>query len=82
MQIGTYMDTHGVIVRSATEFGVENVAPETMRPLDLARLAERCGYHSLWFPDHVTLPLETTPVHIVNPESGKRHYVEWRRWPR
>ena len=76
MQIGTYMDTHGVIVRSETEFWVENVAPETMRPLELARLAERCGYHSLWFPDHVTLPLETTPVHIVNPESGKRHYVE------
>lgn len=76
MEIGSYMNSHGLIVRSETEFWLENIDASEMRPLEFAQLAERLGYHSLWFPDHVTLPLQTTPVHIANPDSGKRHYVE------
>ncbi len=76
MQIGSCMNTHGVVFRSETEFWVENLAADDMRPIEFAQRAERLGYHSLWFPDHVTLPLQTTDVHFANPESGKRHYVE------
>ena len=36
-----------------------------MRPIELAQLAERLGYHSLWFSDHVvhgpTVSARSTP---------------------
>ncbi len=74
MEIGSYMDTHGVAIRSDTEFWLESIPPQDIQPVKYAQLAERVGFHSLWFPDHVTLPLQTTNVHIANPETGKRHY--------
>ena len=55
---------------------LESLAPQDIEPVRFAQLAERVGLHSLWFPDHVTLPLKTINVHIVNPETGKRHYPE------
>jgi probable F420-dependent oxidoreductase len=76
MEIGCKMNSHGLIVRGNTDFRLENIDALEMRPLQFAHLVERAGYHSLWFSDHVTLPLQTVPVHFANPESGERHYVE------
>ena len=76
MEIGTYMNSHGAMFRSETEVWLESLPPQDFEPVRLARLAERVGFHSLWFPDHVTLPLKTTNVKVANPETGKRHYPE------
>ncbi len=76
MQIGTLMDTHGVAFRSETEVRLASLPPQDIEPVRFARLAERVGFHSLWFPDQVTLPLKTTNVKVANPETGKRHYPE------
>ena len=74
MQIGSYMPTHGVFMRNENEFWLERAEPQDQKPVAFAQLAERQGFHSLWFPDHVTLPRQTTNVNIVNPETGRRHY--------
>ncbi len=76
MEIGTSMNSHGAMFRSETEVWLESLPPQDFEPVRLARLAERVGFHSLWFPDHVTLPLKTTNVKVANPETGKRHYPE------
>ncbi len=76
MHIGTYMNTHGVVFRSETEMWLESLPPQDIEPVRFARLAERVGFHSLWFSDHVAFPTKTTNVNVVNPETGKRHYPE------
>ncbi len=73
MQIGLYANTHGVGWRDATNNYTRSVAAHTLRPVDVARAAERAGFHSMWFPDHVCMPLETGSAHIAN-ETGKRSY--------
>ena len=73
MEIGIYMDTHGVGIRDEKEWWLESIPAGEMRPVEFAQLAERSGCHSLWFPDHVTLPLRTTNMHSP---TGRRHYPE------
>ena len=73
MQIGLYANTHGVGWRDATNNYTRSVPAQTLRPVEVAQAAERAGFHSMWFPDHVCMPLETGSAHIAN-ETGKRSY--------
>jgi probable F420-dependent oxidoreductase len=73
MQIGLYANTHGVGWRDETHNYTRSVPAHTLRPVEVARAAEQAGFHSMWFPDHVCMPLETASAHIAN-ETGKRSY--------
>jgi probable F420-dependent oxidoreductase len=73
MQIGLYANTHGVGWRDATTNYTRSVPAHTLRPVDVAHAAEAAGFHSIWFPDHVCMPLETGSAHIAN-ETGARSY--------
>lgn len=73
MQIGLYAHTHGVGYRDDTHNYTRSVPAHTLRPVDVAQAAETAGFHSMWFPDHVCMPLETASAHIAN-QTGKRSY--------
>jgi probable F420-dependent oxidoreductase len=73
MDIGLAMSTHGLLTRDERDFFLQKLEPEEMRPVELARLAERLGYHSLWFSDHVCMGRDTGAKHTAN-ESGTRAY--------
>ncbi len=75
MDIGLTMSTHGLLVRSERDFFLQRLDPDDMRPLELADLAERLGYHSLWLSDHVVMGRTVSTYHTAN-ESGARAYPE------
>jgi probable F420-dependent oxidoreductase len=75
MDIGLAMSTHGLLTRDERDFYLQRVEPEAMRPIELARLAERLGYHSLWFSDHVCMGRDLGAKHTAN-ESGTRAYPD------
>jgi probable F420-dependent oxidoreductase len=75
MDVGLTMSTHGLLRRDETDFFLQRLDPSEMRPLELARLAERLGYHSLWFSDHVCMGRDLSAKHTAN-ESGTRAYPE------
>ena len=56
MKIGLYAHTHGVSYRDAQNKFVKSIPATTTQPVEVARLAERAGFHSMWFPDHVMVP--------------------------
>jgi probable F420-dependent oxidoreductase len=73
MKIGLYGHTHGVSYRSEQNKFVKSIPATSMRPVEVAQRAERAGFHSMWFPDHVCMPLSSTSAHVVN-ESRTRGY--------
>ena len=73
MKIGLYAHTHGVSYRDARNKFVKSIPATSMRPVEVAQRAERAGFHSMWFPDHVCMPLSSTSGHVVN-ESRTRGY--------
>ncbi len=73
MKIGLYAHTHGVSYRDAQNKFVKSIPATTTRPVEVAQWAERAGFHSMWFPDHVCMPLSSTSGHVVN-ESRTRGY--------
>lgn len=73
MDIGLYATTHGLGYRDDTNFLARSLPPEHMRPVEIAQLADQLGYHSMWFPDHVCMPLESDSEHVAN-VSGTRAY--------
>ena len=73
MEIGLYMNTHGFNTRDGKEAVLRSIPAQEMQPVKVAQLAEGLGYHSLWFPDHVTIPLTTISDHPAN-VSGRRAY--------
>jgi probable F420-dependent oxidoreductase len=75
MDVGLTMSTHGLLTRDERDFFLQRLEPDEMRVLDLARLADRLGYHSLWFSDHVCMGRDLEAKHTAN-ESGKRAYPE------
>jgi len=75
MDVGLTMSTHGLLMRDERDFFLQRLEPDEMRVLELARLADRLGYHSLWFSDHVCMGRDLGAKHTAN-ESGKRAYPE------
>ena len=73
MQIGLYANTHGVGYRDNDNNYTRSVPGENLAPVAIAQTAERNGFHSIWFPDHVCMPTETNSAHIAN-KSGARSY--------
>jgi probable F420-dependent oxidoreductase len=73
MDIGLYGTTHGVGYRDDVNFFLRSVPAERMRPVKVAQLAERAGFHSMWFGDHVCMPLVSASAHVAN-ASGQRAY--------
>ncbi len=66
MQLGLYANTHGIFFRDEENLFGRSIAAEAMRPVEVAQLAEASGFHSMWFPDHVCMPLSSTSPHVAN----------------
>ena len=47
MEIGLFLNTHGVGNRDDNHWYHQRMRPEEMRPVESAQLAERLGYHSV-----------------------------------
>jgi probable F420-dependent oxidoreductase len=75
MDIGLAMSTHGLLRRDERDFFLQRLEPDAMRPIELARHAERLGYDSLWFSDHVCMGRDLGAKHTAN-ESGTRAYPD------
>ena len=75
MDVGLAMSTHGLLTRDERDFFLQRLEPEEMRPIELAQLADRLGYHSLWFSDHVCMGRDLGAKHTAN-ESGMRAYPD------
>ena len=73
MDIGLAMSTHGLLTRDERDFFLQRLEPAEMRVVELAQLADRLGYHSLWFSDHVCMGRDLGAAHTAN-ESGTRAY--------
>jgi probable F420-dependent oxidoreductase len=73
MDIGLTMSTHGLLTRDDRDFFLQRLEPGEMRVFELAQLADRLGYHSLWFSDHVCMGRDLGAKHTAN-ESGTRAY--------
>ncbi len=74
MEIALFMDTHGLGRRDDHDWFLQPTPATALRPVKIAQLAEQHGFHSLWFSDHVTLPLESESGHVANPETRTRAY--------
>jgi len=75
MDVGLTMSTHGLLRRDERDFFLQKLEPSEMRPVELAQLAERLGYHSVWFSDHVCMGRDLSAQHTAN-ESGTRAYPD------
>jgi probable F420-dependent oxidoreductase len=75
MDVGLTMSTHGLLTRDERDFFLRRLEPAEMRIVELAQLADRLGYHSLWFSDHVCMGRDLGARHTAN-ESGTRAYPE------
>ena len=73
MEIGLYADTHGLHYLEGANHLLRDVPGVQLRTVELAQQSERLGYHSIWFPDHVCMPITTTSKHKTN-VSGTRAY--------
>jgi len=73
MDFGLTMPTHGLLLRDERDFYLQKLPAEEMRPVEVAQLAERLGYHSVWFSDHVCMGRDEGAFHTAN-TSGKRAY--------
>jgi probable F420-dependent oxidoreductase len=74
MQIALYAHTHGLGYREGQDNRTRSVPATSLEPTLVAREAEAAGFHSMWFPDHVCMPLETGSAHVAN-TSGTRSYA-------
>src|SRR5262245_11161827 len=73
MRIGLYANTHGLGHRDETNFFLRSMPASMMSTVQMAQLAERLGFHSMWFPDHVCMPTQSASEHVAN-ASGTRAY--------
>ncbi|MGD9751702.1 MAG: TIGR03619 family F420-dependent LLM class oxidoreductase [Acidimicrobiia bacterium] len=73
MQIGLYAHTHGLGYREGVDNRTASTPAATLQPAAVAADAERSGFHSMWFPDHVCMPMQTGSAHVAN-VTGKRSY--------
>ncbi len=73
MDIGVTMATHGLLTRDDVNFYLQRLEPHDVRPIEFARHAERCGYHSVWFSDHVVMGRDLDMYYPAN-LSGTKAY--------
>ncbi len=73
MEIGIYANTHGQGYRDDTDMYLASSPFEEMRPVRTAQLAEQHGFHSVWYPDQVCMPIQSGSAHTAN-VSGQRAY--------
>jgi probable F420-dependent oxidoreductase len=73
MDFGLTMPTHGLLMRDERDFYLQKLPAHEMRPVEVAQLAERLGYHSVWFSDHVCMGRDEGAFHTAN-MSGTRAY--------
>jgi probable F420-dependent oxidoreductase len=73
MEIGIYANTHGQGYRDETDMYLADTPFSEMRPVRTAQLAEKNGFHSVWYPDHVCMPIQSGSAHTAN-VSGQRAY--------
>lgn len=89
MEVSLMMPTHGLLFRN--EENAFLPAPDrNVDVVEVAQLAERLDYHSLWFSDHVLMTRSSDSGHPAN-WSGERAYPgdatcstvssRWGRWP-
>jgi len=74
VDIGLFMNTHGLGIRDDYDWWLQPIPADEMRPVEIVQLAERLGFHSVWFSDHVAMPPTSFPIRYANPETQKRHY--------
>ena len=74
MELGLFLNTHGVTNRDEQDWWHQAMDPDEMKPVESAQMAERLGFHSVWFGDHVSLPEESPDS--FSPIGGplRRHY--------
>ena len=73
MEIGMYATTHGLAYRDDQNVLARSLPADQLHPIETAQLAERLGFHSMWFPDHVCMPMASESGHVAN-TSGSRAY--------
>lgn len=73
MKLALYANTHGLAYRDKVDLHARPVAVDEMQPVTVAQAAECAGFHSLWFPDHVCMPVDSASEHTAN-ASGTRAY--------
>ena len=77
MELGLFMNTHGIGATVDGQWTLQRLPASEMRPLDVAKVAEAAGFHSLWFSDHVLVTLESESLHTASdPVTGKRAYPQ------
>lgn len=74
MDIALFMNTHGLGMRDDEMWRLQEVPATEMRPAKLAQRAEKNGFHSVWFSDHVLVTLTSESLHVANPETRQRAY--------
>jgi probable F420-dependent oxidoreductase len=75
MDIGIAMPTHGLLKRDEQDFFLQVIKPEDVRPVEFAQHAERLGYHSVWFSDHIVMGRDLSMYYPAN-QSGKKAYPQ------
>ena len=65
MQLGLFMNTHGIGTTVDDQWALQHLPASQMRPLDVARAAEALAFHSLWFSDHVLVTLDSKSLHTA-----------------
>ena len=73
MHVGMYATTHGLMYRDNTNAFLRSMSASALQPVRIAQLIEQLGFHSMWFPDHVCMPLQSASEHVAN-TSGQRAY--------
>jgi probable F420-dependent oxidoreductase len=75
VDFGLTMPTHGLLLRDERDFHLQRLPAAEMRPVEVAQAAERLGYHSVWFSDHVCMGRDESTFHTAN-TSGRRAYPD------
>lgn len=75
MDIGVVMPTHGLLTRDERDFFLQRIEAENARPLEFAPMAERLGFHSLWFSDHIVMGKDLAMFYPAN-LSGTKAYPQ------
>ena len=78
MDVGLYATSYGTGYRDGTNFYLYSLPASQLLPIETALVAEQAGFHSLWFPDHVCMPMLSESEHVAN-VSGSRAYESRHR---